>query len=107
MEKDKFPYTDNFRLFGINLNEKYRFYVFILALFGLPIGLFKTSGYLLYVPNLIESIFTGTLSLSELFALFFTYSSFISLYVLSQLIITILSLYILIKIYIHQKRIIP
>jgi len=107
MEKDKFPYTDNFRLFGINLNEKYRFYVFILAFFGLPIGLFETSGYLLYVPNLIEVFISGTFSPSELFALFFTYSSFISLYVLSQLIITILSLYVLIKIYMHQRRTIP
>ncbi len=99
MDKDNFPFIDNFRIFGINLDEKYRFYLFIIALFGLPIGLFRTSDYLMYFIY-----FTGSLSPSQFIELLFTYGPLIGFFVLGQLVIVILCLYVLIKIYLYQNK---
>lgn len=104
MEKNKVPSSDNFRIFRISLNEKYRFYVFIIALFGLPIGLFKTSGYWVVLNNIIEYLLSGFPSeMVYLLSYLFT----ILIVVLIQLGITLVCLYVLIKIRGYQKRIIP
>ena len=103
MDKDNIPSTDNFRIFRINLDEKYRFYLFIMALFGLPIGLFRTSDYLLYFNNFFGYL-SGSLSPSELIQLLFFYSPLFGFSILVQLVIVIMCLYVLIKIYGYQNK---
>ena len=103
MDKDNTPFIDNFRIFRIYLDEKYRFYLFIIALFGLPIGLFRTSDYMLYF-NYIFEYFSGSLSPSELIQLLFLYSPLFGFSILVQLGIVIMCLYVLIKIYGYQNK---
>ena len=103
MDKGDFPSTQNFRIFKISLNEKYRFYLFIIALFGLPIGLFMTSQYMMNFYY-ISRILSESLTPSQLVQLLVTYVPIIGISASVQLVIGIMCLYVLIKIYAFQSK---
>lgn len=103
MDKGDLPSPDNFRIFKITLNEKYRFYLFIIALFGLPIGLFSTSQYMMFFSYISQYLLDSPTP-SQLIQLLFSYVPLIGISAMVQLVIGIMCLYLLVKIYAFQSK---
>jgi len=105
MEKDNFRLNDNFTLFGFKLNDKHQFYIYLIALFGLPIGLSYTSQYLYFLSSVLPNISLSEMNASDLIQFLFAYSPLLIISILVQLGIMVISLYIIIRVRSHKKEI--